>query len=103
MTQLSPRRRSRKRELRRGFPEVLVDERDRHAALADGRRDAFHRAEPHVAAREDPRYARLEQVRIAFELPPSDEWDVGAGEHEAAAVACDLGRQPGRLRVGADE
>ena len=42
--------------------EVLVDERDRHAALADAGRDALHRAVAHVARREHAGHARLEQV-----------------------------------------
>ena len=52
-----------------GVLEVLVHEGDRHAALADRGGDALDRAEAHVAAREDARDARLEQVRVAVELP----------------------------------
>ena len=51
--------------------QVLVHEGDRHAALADRRGNALDRAEAHVAAREDARHARLEQVRVALELPPA--------------------------------
>ena len=51
------------------LPEVLVHEGDRHAALADCRRDTLHGAESDVAAGEDARDARLEEVRIAVELP----------------------------------
>ena len=50
--------------------QVLVDEGDRHAPLADRGGDALHRREPHVAAGEDARDARLEQVRVAFQRPP---------------------------------
>src|SRR5262249_11655643 len=86
-----------------GVPEVLVHEGDRHAALADGGGDAFDRAEPDIAAREDARDARLEQVRVAVELPASRVAYVGAREHVAAAVECDLRRQPGRLSIRSDE
>src|SRR5262245_31771477 len=85
------------------LPEILVDEGDRHAALADGGRDTLHGAGADVAACEDPRHARLEQVRIALELPPPVGEDVRAGEHEAAPVERDLGRKPGGLGVRADE
>ena len=51
------------------LPEVLVHEGDRHAALADCRRDALHGAESDVAAGEDARDARLEEVRVPVELP----------------------------------
>ena len=48
-----------------------MHEGDRHAALADGGGDAFDGAEADVAAREDARDARLEEVRVAVELPLS--------------------------------
>ena len=79
-----------------------MDEGDRHAALADGRRNALHRGEPDVAAREDAGHARLEQVRVAIELPPSRRLR-RAGEDEAVGVEGDLGREPAGLGVGADE
>src|ERR671911_2128695 len=41
---------------RLGGLEVLVHERDRHAALADGGRHALHGREAHVAARKDARH-----------------------------------------------
>ena len=91
---------------RRGsrFAQVLVHEGDGHAALADRCGDTLDRAEAHVAAREDARHARLEQVRVALELPAPRRRGVGAGEDEAALrIERDLGRQPVRLRVGADE
>ena len=73
-----------------------MHEGDRHAALADGGGDALHRARAHVAAREDARHARLEQVRISVERPAARIADIGAGEHVAAPVERDLGRQPRR-------
>jgi hypothetical protein len=50
--------------------EVLMDEGDRHAPLSDRGRDALDRPEADVAAREDARHARLQQVWIALEVPP---------------------------------
>src|SRR6478609_5691453 len=86
-----------------GLPEVLVHEGDGHAPFPHRGCDTLHRTEPHVAAREHAGHARLEQVRIAIELPPSRIANVGAGEDVAATIECDLRRQPRRLRVGADE
>ena len=45
--------------------EVLVDEGDAHAALANRRSHALDRGESHVTAAEDPGNARFEEVRIA--------------------------------------
>ena len=67
-----------------------MHEGDRHAALADGRCDALDRAVADVAAREDPRNARLEQVRVALEGPASSRRHVGAGEDVALRVERDL-------------
>src|SRR5947209_15655554 len=47
--------------------EVLVNERDRHAALAHGRGDALDRAVTHITGGEDAGRARLEQIRIALQ------------------------------------
>src|SRR3954470_1945991 len=68
--------------------EVLVHEGDRHAALADGRGDALHRTEPHVAGRKDARDARFEEVWVALELPVCRRSPVGARKHVAPAVEC---------------
>jgi hypothetical protein len=54
-----------------GVPQVLVHEGDSHAALADRRRNALDGTESDVAAGEDARDARLEEVRVPVELPPS--------------------------------
>ena len=67
-----------------------MDEGDRHAALADGGRDALHRAVPDVAAGEDAGDARLEQVRVALELPAPRRSDVRPGQDEAPLVERDL-------------
>jgi hypothetical protein len=56
----------------------LVNELDRHAAFADGGGDALDLAEADVAARVDARNARLEEVRVAIELPTSCGADVRA-------------------------
>src|SRR5437867_1940872 len=72
--------------------QELMDERDRHAAFADGRRNALHRPVPHVAGREDPRNARLEQEGITVEWPRSllsrDEvLDVAPRANESLVIA----------------
>src|SRR3954453_5164548 len=69
--------------LRAGVAQVLVHERDRHAALADRGRDALHGREPDVAAGEDAGHARLQEVGVALQRPPSRRGDVRAGEDEA--------------------
>ena len=53
-------------------------EGDGHAALADGGGHALHRAEAHVAAGEDARDARLQEVRVALERPAAGCAHVGA-------------------------
>ena len=65
------RGRSRRRSIGIGSQvgEVLVDEPDRHRALADGRRDPLDRVRPDVAGAEDPRDVRLEQERLAGQPP----------------------------------
>ena len=50
-----------------------------------------------------PGHARLQQVGVAVERPAAGRAHVGAGEHVAAAVERDLGRQPAGLGVRADE
>ena len=83
--------------------EVLVHEGDRHAALADGRRDPLDRPAANVAAREDARHARLQEIRIAVEPPTVRGGRIQPGDDVTAAVECDLLREPSRLGVGADE
>src|SRR5262249_12591764 len=80
-----------------------MHERDCEAALADGGSDALHRARTNVAAREDARHARLEEVPVAIEVPLPLGADVGTREHVAARVERDLGREPVGVRIGADE
>src|SRR5262249_54133206 len=72
--------------------QILVDERDRHAALAHGCRNAFDGPRADVTAGEDSGNARLEEVGVAFERPDPGEAHVWPGEHVAALVECDLGR-----------
>src|SRR5262249_38223715 len=83
--------------------EVRVHEGDRHAALADCRRDALPEAESDITAGEDARDARLEEVGVPVVLPPSRRAHVGAGEHIALRVECDLRWEPRGLGVRTDE
>src|SRR6476469_4745192 len=83
--------------------QVLMDEGDGHASFADRRCHALHGAETHVARGEDARHAGLEEIRITVVGPAAACGDIGARQYEAALVECDLGRQPGRVRIGADE
>src|SRR5580765_367562 len=62
------------------------------APLTPGR--LYANGDGHVAAREDTGHARLEQVRVALELPASRGGDVRAREHEAARVERDFRRKP---------
>ena len=52
-------------DLVRKFFDILMDEGDRHAALADARGDAFHRAVANVARRKDSGNAGFEQIWVA--------------------------------------
>src|SRR4029453_2694968 len=83
--------------------QVLMHERDGHAAFADGGGDALDRARSNVTASEDARHARLEQIRIAVARSIRGRRNVDAGEHVAASVARDLAGQPLGLRIRADE
>src|SRR5262249_36320222 len=83
--------------------DVLVHEGDRHAALADRRGNALHRAEPDVAAGEDAGDARLEEVRVAVELPPARRPRVEAGEHVSLLVERDLRWEPCGFGICTDE
>src|SRR6185437_1580692 len=64
-----------------GLPEVLMHEGDRHAALADCGGNPLHRTVTHVTTGEDAGHARLQQVRVAVELPPVGCAYVGPGQH----------------------
>jgi hypothetical protein len=83
--------------------QVLVDEGNRHAALADGRGDAFDRAQADIAAGEDARRAGFKEIGIAAERPAPGFFQIVAGEDVSARVARDVGRQPRGFRVSADE
>src|SRR3954453_534946 len=78
-------------------------EGDGHAALADRGGDALDRGGADVAAGEDARDARLEQMRVPLERPATRRAQVRAGEDEALLVQRDVLREPAGLRVGADE
>src|SRR5206468_4447876 len=83
--------------------QILVDEGDRHAALADRGSNAFDRAQPHVPTGEHTGDARFEKVGIAAVRPTPGLHDVVTGKNVAAVIARDVGREPFRLCVGADE
>ena len=83
--------------------QVLLDKRNRHTALANRRCNSLDRAQPDVAAREYARYARFEEVRVAALHPVAGFCYVIAGQNVSAAIARNLGREPLRLCVGADE
>src|SRR5687767_11844229 len=86
-----------------GALQELMDERDRHAPLANRGGDPLHGTGPHIAAAEDPRHAGLEQVGVSLVGPAARLDRRLAREHVAASIAGDLLRQPRGLRVGADE
>ena len=83
--------------------EILMNEGDRDAALADGGGDALDRAEANVATGEHARHAGLDQIGVAAFLPATRFDHIAAGENIAARVARDFGRQPSGFGVGADE
>ena len=80
-----------------------MDEGNRHAALADGRGDAFDRAQSHITAGEDARRAGFKEIGIAAERPAPGFFQIVSGEDVSARVARDVGWQPRGFRVGADE
>src|SRR5215831_13558722 len=88
--------------------EVFADETDGNGALADGRGDPLDRAGSHVAGREYPGQAGLQQVGVPGQLvpgaaPASLLAQIRAGDGEAVTVQLDrLGEPPG-VRLGADE
>src|SRR5215831_10686219 len=74
--------------------EILVHERDRHAALPDACCDALDGAMPHVAGRKDARQARLQQIRIALQHPVALRLreaisDIASGAHISPLIAND--------------
>ena len=89
--------------LARVLLQILVDESDRHAALTDRGGDAFHRAQPHIAAGENPGGARFEEVGIAVMRPAPGLHHVVAGQDISSLITSDVRRQPSGLCVGADE
>ena len=80
-----------------------MHERDCHAALADGCRNALDRAQPHVAAGEHAGHACLEQIgsRPCDQRPARFRSSpVSTKPRPSRAMSF---RQPFRLRIGADE
>lgn len=80
-----------------------MHERNCHAALADGSRDALHRSESHVTTGKDAGNTGLQEVWVTIEPPAIRGAHVGAREYEAARVERDLGREPCGLRIRTDE
>jgi hypothetical protein len=80
-----------------------VHERDRHAAFTDCCRHALDGAESDVTAGEDAWDARLEEVGISAVEPLSGLARVRPRENVARWVQGDLGWEPGRLGIRADE
>src|SRR5689334_2704413 len=83
--------------------QILVNESDRHTALPDRGGDAFDRAQPHIATREDTGDTRFEQIRIAAVRPAPGLHHVITGQDVSACVACDVRWQPPGLRVRTNE
>ena len=83
--------------------QVLVDKSDGHAALADCGRNAFDRAQAHIAASENAADTRLEQKGIAVVRPPPRLHHVVTGQNVAAGIARDFGGQPPGIGIGANE
>src|SRR3954463_212716 len=87
--------------------EEAMGELDGDRALADRRRDALHRLVAHVTGAEDAGHARLQEIRIAAQVPAANlatfDRQIGAGENEAVLVALENARHPVGTRLGADE
>src|SRR5687768_10490393 len=87
--------------------EILVNELDRHGALADSGCDTVHCAGTKVARDEDARDTRLERERLALEFPVAFEIvverDVAAGMNEPLVASQHFRRQPGSMRARADK
>src|SRR5215469_4685753 len=83
--------------------QSLVDERDRHAALADACGHPLYGTRADVARGEDTWNGGLEQERLTFRRPMIRFYHICAGEHESVRIAGDLWRQPCSVGVGADE
>src|SRR5688572_15085678 len=80
-----------------------MDESNRHAALADRRGNPLHRAQSHIATRENSGGARFEQVRITVVRPASSLHHVVTGQDIAVIVSSDVRRKPPGFRIRADE
>src|SRR4030095_7605892 len=94
--------------LRRRVPlglvlQILVNESDRHAALTDGRSNAFDRAQPHISTGEHTGDTRFEQVWIAAVRPAPGLHYVVTGKDIPSFIARDVCGQPSGLCVGTNE
>src|SRR5690348_16384144 len=86
-----------------GVPQELVDEGDRHAAFADSGRDPLDGPRTDVAAREDARNARLEEIGISLRGPRSGALQLRAREHVPELIERDLPWEPAGFGVCSDE
>src|SRR6202035_3347471 len=80
-----------------------MDECDRHASLADCRRNTFDGAQPHVAARENTGDTRFKKVGIAVVRPATGLLEIVTRQNISACIACDVRWQPLSLRVSSNE
>src|SRR5580704_8502666 len=85
------------------FLKILLDERDRHAALSHGGGHSLDWAQTDVAAREYTRYARFKEIGIAVMRPAAAFHRVIPGWDVSAIVPRDLRGEPFGFRVGTDE
>ncbi len=83
--------------------QILVDERDRHASLANGRRNTFDRAQPHIAARKNAGDARFEKIGIAAVRPATGLLQIVTGQNISASITRDVRGQPLSLGVSSNE
>jgi hypothetical protein len=83
--------------------QVLVHKSDGHTTLADCGRNAFDRAQAHIAASENAGDTRLEQKGITVVRPPPRLHHVVTGQHVATTIARDFGWQPPCVGIGSNE
>src|SRR5579871_4820135 len=83
--------------------QILVNERDCHASLADGGRHSLHWAQSYIAARKNARDTCLKKIRIATLRPATGLPQIIACQNISSSVAGDIRWQPFGLCVGSNE
>ena len=83
--------------------KVLLNQRDRHAAFSYRRRNAFHRAEPHIATGENTGDTGFKEIGITTLSPPAGLHNIIASQDIASCISGDVRRQPFGFRISADE